>query len=102
MNLFDTPGVRRLAEAFLSLSSPEECEAFLEDLLTGKEILDAAQRLEVAQMLRAGAVYSEISRKTGASSATISRVNRACLYGRGGYAAVLERLEEKSDDDTEK
>ena len=97
MNLFDNPGVRRLAEALVSLSTVEECEAFLEDLLTGKEILDAAQRLEVAQMLRAKVVYNEISRKTGASSATISRVNRACLYGRGGYAAVLERLDAKND-----
>lgn len=102
MNVFDTPGTRRLAEAFLSLSSLEECEAFLEDLLTGKEILDAAQRLEVAEMLREKAVYSEISRKTGASSATISRVNRACLYGRGGYETVLGRLEKQSDDHTEK
>ena len=97
MNLFDNPGVHRLAEALVSLSSVEECEAFLEDLLTGKELLDIAQRLEMAEMLRAKVVYSEISRKTGASSATISRVNRACLYGRGGYAAVLDKLEREND-----
>ena len=70
--------------------------------LTTKEILDAAQRLAVAKLLEKRAVYNEISRETGASSATISRVNRACLYGPGGYRTVLERLENRDLDEAEK
>ena len=65
-----------LYKAILSLESEEECRAFLEDLMTGKEIQDCSQRILVARMLREKLVYSRIARDTGASTATISRVNR--------------------------
>lgn len=81
-----------LCDAFLSLSSREECRAFLEDLCTIKEIQDMSQRLEVAKLLRAGASYTAITRATGASTATISRVSKCCEYGAGGYRAVIARL----------
>lgn len=93
MNIFENDSVHQLVDAFMTFETREECEIFLDDLLTTKEILDAAQRLAVAKMLQKHAVYNEISNETGASSATISRVNRACLYGPGGYRTVLERLE---------
>ena len=99
MNVFENNSVHQLVDAFLMLETREECEKFLEDLLTTKEILDAAQRLAVAKMLEKHAVYNEISNETGASSATISRVNRACLYGPGGYRTVLERLEKRDSEE---
>ena len=83
-----------LCRALLSLNTKEECYAFLEDLCTIKEILGMSQRLEVARMLRAGASYAVISRTTGASTATISRVSKCCEYGEGGYRTVIERLKE--------
>lgn len=81
-----------LAKAFLSLSSEEECVAFLKDLCTIREAEDMAQRLEVALLLKAGKNYQEISKTTGASTATISRVSRSLVYGSGGYRSVLEKL----------
>ena len=87
-----------LCEAFLSLKTKEECYAFLEDVCTIKEVLDISQRLTVAKMIRGGISYSTISRETGASTATISRVSRCCEYGAGGYRTVLDRLEETTDD----
>ena len=86
-----------LCEAFLSLKTKEECYAFLEDVCTIKEVLDISQRLTVAKMLRGGISYSTISRETGASTATISRVSRCCEYGAGGYRTVLDRLEETNE-----
>ena len=86
-----------LVLAILSLKTEEECRAFLEDLMTGKEIQDCSQRILVARMLREKLVYSRIARDTGASTATISRVNRCCAYGAGGYRTVLERLEGESE-----
>jgi len=86
-----------LCEAFLSLKTKEECYAFLEDVCTIKEVLDISQRLTVAKMLRGGISYSTISRETGASTATISRVSRCCEYGAGGYRTVLDRLEETTE-----
>ena len=94
MNLFDTPGGEMLVKAMLKLETEEECRAFLEDLMTGREIADCGQRLWVARLLEQQLVYSRIAEITGASSATISRVNRCCTYGPGGYAAVLKRLKE--------
>ena len=73
-------GIDILADAILSLETKEECFALLEDLCTISEIKAMAQRLEVACMLEDGVVYSDIVKKTGASTATISRVNHACLY----------------------
>ena len=82
----------QLCKAFLSLKTEEECYAFLEDVCTIREILDLSQRLSVAGMLRDGTSYSAISRATGASTATISRVSKCCEYGAGGYKTVLDRI----------
>jgi len=79
-------------KAILTLESEEECRKFFDDVATIKEVLDLSARLEVARMLADGNVFSEISRETGASSATISRVNKCLTYGEGGYRTVLERL----------
>ena len=84
---------RLLFEALLALQTEEECADFLEDLMTRKELADVSQRLLVAQMLSEQAVYSKIVEKTGASTATISRVNRAYHYGAGGYNTILKRID---------
>ena len=84
--------IKMLAKAFLSLETAEEFSNLLEDLCTISEIKAMAQRIEVAQMLCDRVVYSDIVRKTGASTATISRVNRALNYGAGGYKTVLARM----------
>ena len=81
-----------LYEAVLSLKTPEECRAFFQDLCTVAELRAMAQRLEVAQLLDEGLIYNDILQRTGASSATISRVNRALQYGSDGYKTVLPRL----------
>lgn len=81
-----------LLEALSSLKTPEECAAFLEDACTIKEIQDISQRLEVASLLSAKKNYQEISKETGASTATISRVNRCLIYGKNGYHIVLDRI----------
>ena len=94
MKLFEQEGPALLARAFLTLKTEEECKAFLEDLLTTRELLDLSQRLLVARHLDEQLVYSEIAKKTGASSATISRVNRCYAYGAGGYTTVLPRLKD--------
>lgn len=88
-----------LARAFLSLAGEEDCYRLFEDLFTIREIQDLSQRLEVAQLLQRQATYTEIVEKTGVSTATIGRVNRALNYGAGGYQLVLERMRDK---DTEK
>ncbi len=83
-----------LFEAILLLNDVDECYNFFEDICTISEIKALAQRLEVARMLKRGITYAEISEKTGASTATISRVNRALNYGADGYKTVLERWEQ--------
>lgn len=83
--------------AILELKSIEECNKFFEDVCTIKEIESISQRLEVAKMLKAGETYSVIVNATGASTATISRVNRCLTYGDGGYNLVLKRLENKNE-----
>ncbi len=87
--------VDTLFEAILSLNSVEECYSFFEDACTIKEIIEIAQRLKAAKMLREGVNYAEISKETGMSTATISRVNKCLEYGNGGYNIVLDRLENK-------
>ena len=82
-----------LFEAILALKDQEECRAFFQDLCTVAELKAMAQRLEVAQLLDQGLIYNDILQRTGASSATISRVNRALQYGADGYKTVLPRLE---------
>ena len=86
-----TPDARALFEAILSLESIEECAAFFEDVCTVKEVQDMAQRLYVAHLLKSGETYSRIRDLTGASTATVSRVNRCLQYGSGGYERVLDR-----------
>ena len=87
-----TPAVDELFDAILSLQSKEECYSFFEDLCTINELLSLSQRYEVASMLRDKKTYLEIAEKTGASTATISRVNRSLNYGNDGYELVFERL----------
>ena len=95
MDVFHNEGSALLVQAILALRTEEECRAFLEDLMTGGEIQDCSQRVLVAKLLREGLVYSRIAGATGASSATISRVNRCLHYGAGGYKAVIPRLREQ-------
>lgn len=95
MELFENDGYKMLIDAILSLENEEEVALFLEDLMTRKEISDAAQRMLVAKLLSEKVVYSKIAEETGASTATISRVNRSYQYGTGGYRTVLERLGDK-------
>ena len=84
--------LERLVGALVCLRTPDEARALLHDLCTRREIEDLSQRLEVARMLSAGASYVDVSRTTGASSTTVSRVSK-CLNGEaGGYRTVLERL----------
>lgn len=91
-DIFDNDGAKLLMRALLSLENEEECRAFLEDVLTTKEILDLEQRMIVVKMLSEQTVYNKIAEETGASTATISRVNRSYLYGKGGYQTVLKRI----------
>ena len=95
MNLSENEGYNLLVRAILSLNTKEECDAFLEDIMTKKEVLDIAQRLLVAKMLSEQTVYNKIVEETGASTATISRVNRSFLYGAGGYKRALEAIAEE-------
>lgn len=81
-------------DAILSLQNREECYAFFEDICTVNELLSLSQRFEVAAMLRQKKTYLEIAEKTGASTATISRVNRSLIYGEGGYDIVFSRIPE--------
>lgn len=81
-----------LCQAILSLTTFDECYAFLEDILTISEIQSVAQRLAVARMLDQGQTYDDIEKVTGASSATISRVKRCLAFGADGYRMVLDRL----------
>lgn len=94
-----TEAVDHLFEAVLSLENREECYSFFEDLCTVNELLSLSQRFEVAAMLRRGRTYLDIAEKTGASTATISRVNRSLTYGEDGYAMVFERLKEEQEND---
>lgn len=93
MEKFNLLELEALWGAILSLKTPDECARFFEDICTIKEIQDISQRLEVARLLKEGSVYTEIAAKTGASTATISRVNKCLSYGSGGYGIVLDRLE---------
>lgn len=89
-----TETVDHLFEAILSLKNKEECYSFFEDLCTVNELLSLSQRFEVASMLKDHKTYLEIAEKTGASTATISRVNRSLTYGNDGYELVFKRLSE--------
>ena len=90
-----TEAVDHLFEAILCLKDKEECYTFFEDVCTINEIQSLSQRFEVAKLLREKKTYLEIAEKTGASTATISRVNRSLNYGNDGYDMVFARLDEK-------
>lgn len=92
-----TPAVDYLFDAILSLETQEECYKFFEDICTINELLSLSQRFEVAKMLRNENTYLEIAEKTGASTATISRVNRSLNYGNDGYDMVFSRIKEKEE-----
>ena len=87
-----------LFEAILALESVEECYSFFEDVCTVNELLSFSQRYEVAKMLREKMTYLEIAEKTGASTATISRVNRSLNYGSDGYDMIFARLNEAKEE----
>ena len=87
--------VAHLFEAILTLKSKEECYSFFEDLCTVNELLSLSQRFEVAAMLKEHKTSLEIAEKTGASTATISRVNRSLTYGNDGYEMVFSRMKEE-------
>ncbi|MCR5421320.1 MAG: TrpR YerC/YecD [Lachnospiraceae bacterium] len=89
-----TEACDHLFDAILQLRNKEECYIFFEDLCTINEIISLSQRFEVATMLREKKTYVEIAEKTGASTATISRVNRSLNYGNDGYDMVFGRLKE--------
>jgi TrpR-related protein YerC/YecD len=89
-----TPAVDHLFEAILSLKDAKECYTFFEDICTVNELLSLSQRLEVAKMLRNHNTYLEIAEKSGASTATISRVNRSLNYGNDGYDMVFSRIDD--------
>lgn len=89
-----TEEVDHLFDGILQLKNKEECYLFFEDVCTINEILSISQRYEVAKMLREKRTYLEISDKTGASTATISRVNRSLNYGNDGYDMVFKRIED--------
>ena len=97
MEKLHTEEVDRLFEAILSLKNIDECYKFFEDICTVKEILDISQRLKAAKMLKNGANYMDISKATGMSTATISRVSKCLEYGGGGYAMIIDRVSENKE-----
>ena len=90
-----TKAVKEMFDAILTLEEEEECYKFFEDVCTVNEVLSLAQRFEVAKMLTQGHTYMEVAEETGASTATIARVNRSLNYGGEGYEMVFARLREK-------
>ena len=96
MKGFNPKKYDNLFEVVLKLETIEECREFFVDVCTIKELEDISQRLEVAKLLDEGKNYQEVVRATGASTATISRVNKCLMYGTGGYKRILD----KKDDET--
>ncbi len=93
--LLKKPRNDKLYEAILSLKDVEECKQFFEDLCSISELMAMEQRYQVASCLHKGMIYNDILAETGASSATISRVNRSLQYGKGGYEIVFQRVGEQ-------
>ena len=93
-----SPSFAFLTTCILSLQNREECYTFFEDVCTVNELLSLSQRYEVARMLRQRKTYLDIAEKTGASTATISRVNRSLNYGNDAYDMVFERLNIKNEE----
>lgn len=94
----DKPASDTLYRAIMQLKSEDECRSFFQDLCTVSELKAMEQRMDVAMLLDQGMIYSEILERTGASSATISRVNRCLHYGASGYQAVIPRLKEQDEE----
>ncbi len=90
------PRNENLYKAILSLNTMDECMNFFDDLCTVSELMAMEQRYQVASCLNDGMIYNDILAETGASSATISRVNRSLQYGKGGYEVVFQRLKENN------
>ena len=97
MDKYYSSQVDMLFNAIIGLKDIKTCKTFFEDVCTIKELQEMSQRLQVAKELRNGKNYQEISKLTGASTATISRVNKCLMYGNGGYNAVLDSLEENNE-----
>lgn len=97
MSFQNDPNLQFLYDALMQLHTLEECQKFMLDICTVQELKAISQRLVVAKMLSEGKVYSDIVGKTGASTATISRVNRSLNYGNDGYNIVFERLGSNKD-----
>lgn len=93
--------VVKLTDAILLVENQEECLKFFEDLCTIKELKSIAQRFEVARLLTNGKKFNEIVQETGASTATIARVNRSLMFGAGGYDIILKRLEKLEENAAE-
>lgn len=92
MNNINNDAIDNLLEGILTLKTADELRAFLDDVCTIRELQDISQRFDVARKLSEGANYNKVSEETGASSATISRVNRCLLYGNNGYKTAIERM----------
>lgn len=88
-----------LFQAIMQLETIEECSNFFEDLCTISELRAMEQRFQVAAMLDEGRIYSDIAKETGASTATISRVNKCLTYGSDGYRVVLDRMKHAEEKD---
>lgn len=95
MHHIESESLNQLFDAILALKDREECSKFFEDICTIKEVLDLAQRLDVAVLLGQGVSYQNIAQQINVSTATISRVSRCLNYGSGGYKLALERLKEE-------
>lgn len=92
-DVFKGEGAKLLIDAIIATDNEEDCKKLLGDMMTTREILTMAQRLEVVKLLREGKSYVEIGEKTGASTATISRVNRYYVYGNDGYKTVFDKID---------
>ena len=92
MNYKNDEGYKLLVKAIVAIDNEKDCQALLDDLMTRKELMDIAQRILVAKMLSEQIVYNKIVEETGASTATISRVNRSYAYGEGGYTKIFKKI----------
>lgn len=95
MSKSESINVSRLARALCKIQNEGEMLAFMEDICTYRELRELSNRLYIAEMLSSGNIYNDIVNATGASTATVSRVNKALLYGKGGYAAAFRALRRK-------
>jgi len=92
---FKSDAIDKMFEAVLTLENEEDCYRFFEDLCTVKELQEMSQRYHVARMLAAKKTYTEIEKETGASTATISRINKCLVYGADGYKKTIAKINNK-------